>query len=100
MKGKLTFLLAMVLSLSLFFSMRTAVSAETGNVGQVDVSIGTALIMERDVEFTVRLTDSRQESRTQTLRLEKNAAGESRVSFEGLADGEYALEVSGQGSLF
>ncbi len=97
MKGKLTFLLAMVLSLSLFFSMRTAVSAETGNVGQVDVSIGTALIMERDVEFTVRLTDSRQESRTQTLRLEKNAAGESRVSFEGLADGEYALEVSGQG---
>lgn len=97
MKGKVTFLLAVVLGLYMLFSAQAVAQAETGSLGQVDVSVGTALVLERDVEFTVRLTDSGQEVRTQTLKLGKNAAGESRVSFEGLADGNYTLEVSGQG---
>lgn len=97
MKGKSTFLAAMFLSLSVIFAAHAVALAETGNVGQVDVSVGTALLLERDVEFTVRLTDSGKKSRTSTVKLEKNAAGESRVSFGNLADGDYVLEVSGQG---
>lgn len=97
MKKKSTFLMAMVVCLSVIFVVHAAVRAETVKVGQVDVSVGTALILERDTEFMVRLTDSAGESRTQILRLEKNVVGERRVSFETLADGDYVLEVSGSG---
>ncbi|MDE7224523.1 MAG: dockerin type I repeat-containing protein, partial [Acetatifactor sp.] len=73
------------------------VQTDIGAVGQVDVSIGTALILNRPVEFAVKLTDSRNESMTDTITLGGNAVEESKVSFEKLADGDYTLTVSARG---
>ena len=73
------------------------VQADIGNVGQVDVSIGTALILNRPVEFAVKLTDSRNVSMTDAITLGGNAVEESIVSFENLADGDYTLTVSARG---
>lgn len=71
--------------------------SDIGDVGQVDVSVGTALILNRPVEFTVKLTDSRNVSITDTITLGGNVVEESRTSFENLADGDYVLTVSARG---
>ena len=71
--------------------------ADIGDVGQVDVSVATALILNRPVEFAVKLTDSQNVSITQTITLGSNAVEESIVSFENLADGDYTLTVSARG---
>ena len=68
-----------------------------GQIGQVDVSIGAAVILNSPVEFTVKLTDSRNESQTRTAVLEANSDRETRVSFEGLSAGQYTVTVSAKG---
>ena len=70
---------------------------QAGNVGQVDVVIGTVLALQNSASFTVKLTDSQGTEKTGTLALEGNRAGEKRVSFEGLQKGDYTLQVSGDG---
>lgn len=66
------------------------------DMGQVDVSVGGALILGQDVRFTVRLTNDRNELvSSKELLLGKNNAGAERVSFEALADGDYTVTVSG-----
>ncbi len=73
-----------------------AMQSELGAVGQVDVVITSALILERDISFTLSLADAQGRIRTQSM-----AAGgvteESRVSFSSLADGQYVLTVSAPG---
>lgn len=70
---------------------------QTTDIGQVDVSIGGALILGQDTQFTVKLMNSRNELvASQNLSLDKNNAKEGRVSFEGLADGDYTVVVSGE----
>ena len=70
---------------------------QAGNVGQVDVVIGTAPVLQNAVNFTVKLTDAQGTERTGVLELEGNQQGEKRISFEGLSRGSYTLEVSGAG---
>lgn len=67
-------------------------------VGQVDVSIGAALVLGQNVDFTVELTDSGDVVVGKGIvTLEANSSRESRICFEGLADGEYTLRVSAKG---
>lgn len=72
-------------------------STETTGVGQVDVFIGAALILNKPVEFGVSLTDPQGKSLTDTIMVGGNTGEESRVRFENLADGDYMLEVSAKG---
>lgn len=66
------------------------------STGQVDVSIGPALILDRAVTFTVGLTG--QASQTITLAADREEqTAPHRVSFEGLTAGDYQLTVSGPG---
>lgn len=75
---------------------------ELGDVGQVDVSIASGLVLCNSVEFQIKLTgNGREESRTARLgggSVDGSARGD-RVSFEDLADGTYVLTVSGPGFL-
>lgn len=73
-----------------------------GPVGQVDVCVGAALILESPVTFAVELTDPRgQAMRGEIVLGADNAreagARESRVSFSQLAEGEYTLTVKARG---
>lgn len=63
--------------------------------GRVDVSIGSALFIDSNVEFTVTLTGSNGYSRENTVTLEYSS--EAGISFDNLADGEYTLTVSAPG---
>lgn len=69
----------------------------TDDVGQVDVSISSALILDRSVDFAISLTDSSGESQPGVISLGGNVIGESLTSFEHLADGDYVLTVSAEG---
>lgn len=68
-----------------------------GQTGQVDVSIGAAMILESPVEFRVELKDAQNKSSVGTITLGGNGFDNSRVSFEGLAAGQYTLTVSAEG---
>ncbi len=69
-----------------------------GDIGQVDVSIGAALILGAPVVFAVTLTDAQGGIQERFLTLgEDNGSGqEERCSFTGLAEGEYDLTVTGE----
>ena len=69
----------------------------SGEIGQVDVSIGAALILERAVVFEVALTDPAGARRTESITLGSSSTETNSVSFEGLADGNYTLTVSAEG---
>ena len=64
-----------------------------GSTGQVDVTVTTALVLQKQVDFTVSLGS--QMTRTLTLRPDSLETG--RVSFEGVAPGDYALTVTAPG---
>ena len=68
-----------------------------GPVGQVDVSIGAALFLDRSVNFTINLTDSSNQTRTNYLTVEGQSSQPGRVSFEGVEDGTYVLTVKADG---
>lgn len=70
----------------------------TGSVGigQVEVSIGAALILEREVVFVVSLKDPAGKLREEKMTLGGDPAG-SRVNFTGLPVGNYRLTVTGPG---
>ncbi len=66
------------------------------NGGQVDVSIRSAMVLGRDVEFTVSLTN--QPSRKIKLRKDSEIqTAEEGVSFENLTAGSYTLTVTSEG---
>ena len=70
---------------------------QTQDMGQVDVSIGGALILGQDTEFTVKLTNAQNELvSSQKLSLGRDNAKAGRVSFERLAEGDYTVTVSGE----
>ncbi len=69
-----------------------------GQTGQVDVSVGAALVLKSPVTFTVELKDAQGVFlETDTITVGGDRAQESRVSFEQLAAGEYTLAVSAKG---
>ncbi len=75
---------------------RSIVSVAGGR-GQVDVSIGSALELQKQVDFTVCLTDALGEQLTGIITLGGDSALENRLNFEGLAEGVYHLSVSAEG---
>lgn len=63
--------------------------------GQIDVSILSALLLERDVQFEISLTG--QTTKTVTLMGNTDQTEQEGVSFENLAPGTYTLTVSASG---
>lgn len=73
-----------------------------GPVGQVDVCVGAALILESPVTFAVELTDPWGQAMKGEIVLgaddaQGDAPRESRVSFSHLAQGQYTLAVTAKG---
>ena len=66
-------------------------------MGQVDVTIGSALTLYNSESFIVSLTNESGQAQTQTIQLKEKEADRGSVSFAGLADGTYTLTVSGKG---
>ncbi len=70
-----------------------------GDLGQVDVTVGAALILEKPVTFTISLTGAGAKAGAgeKQLTLGADNRGESRVRFERLAPGDYTLRVKAPG---
>lgn len=66
------------------------------NIGQVDVSIGSGLTLERDVTFAVTLTDSQGNTKNEEIVLGGDSA-RSKTGFSGLPSDTYTLSVKGAG---
>ncbi len=66
------------------------------DIGQVDVAIAAALVLDREVDFTVTLTDEQGSSQSDTIIL-GGATADCKASFSGLAAGAYRLKVTGEG---
>ncbi len=72
---------------------------DIGNVsatGQVDVSVTAALVLKKQVDFTVTLSGGGS-TRTDSLSLLPGSGETGRVSFEGVVPGDYVLTVTGKG---
>ena len=67
------------------------------DVGQVDVILGAALILEKPVAFSVVLSDGAGTDRSETITIGGTSAEEGRASFEGLKEGEYTLTLKAAG---
>lgn len=63
--------------------------------GRIDVSFGTALFIESDIDLTVTLTGNDGYSQTENVSLAYSE--ENTASFRDLTDGEYTLTVSAPG---
>ncbi len=63
--------------------------------GVVDVSIGSTLFMEKDIDLTVTLTGNDNYSQTENLCL--TSSDETKAQFSNLPDGEYTLTISAPG---
>lgn len=70
-----------------------------GDLGQVDVTVGAALILEKPVTFTISLTGAGTKAGAgeKQLTLGADNRRESRVRFERLAPGDYTLRVKAPG---
>ena len=69
-----------------------------GDLGQVDVTIGAAVILRKSVTFNVSLTNTRTKTSVdQPLILDAADGTEKRVRFERLAPGDYTLTVKAPG---
>lgn len=66
------------------------------NKGQVDVSIQSAMILEKEVEFTVSLT-GQEDQKIILLRDSEEPAARGGATFEGLEAGVYTLTVTAPG---
>ncbi len=87
-----------------FYDMDSRLSPrlQAGQIGQVDVCIGAALILESPVTFAVELTDPWGQAMRGEIVLGADDAREgtgqkSRVSFSQLAEGQYTLRVTARG---
>lgn len=65
--------------------------------GQIDISIGAALLLERDVEFTVALSSGSTEVDNQKVTLAADNTESDKISFTGLEIGNYTLKVTAPG---
>lgn len=63
--------------------------------GMINVSIGSALHLNENVDFTVKLTNNDGYSQAGTVTM--SYSGESEICFDSLADGEYNLTVNSPG---
>ena len=74
---------------------------ESTGTGQVNVSIGAALILEQDVPFTVTLLGPGGYGKSEVITLHEYEDGQKRIeggtSFTELANGNYRLRVSAPG---
>lgn len=70
---------------------------QAGQIGQVDVCIGAALILDSPVAFQVELTDPAGQALKGEIVLGADDALERRASFSGLAEGQYTLTVTAKG---
>ncbi len=101
MKKKIAIILTAVLVLCASFIVYGSENSwqfgsRSQDMGQVDVSIGGALILGQDTEFTVQLRNAKGELvDTRKLLVGRDNGQAGRVSFEGLADGDYTVTVSG-----
>lgn len=68
---------------------------DQGGKGQIDITIVSALILKRDVDFNISLTG--QDSKTVTLEANMEETKQQGVSFENLSAGTYTLTVSAPG---
>ena len=68
-----------------------------GKTGQVDVSIGAAMILKSPVAFSVELRGPQNESMTGEIVIGGDGAEKARACFKGLAEGQYVLTVSAKG---
>ena len=75
---------------------RSIISAAGGR-GQVDVSIASALELQKRVDFTVCLTGASGEQLAGIITLGGDSTIENRLNFEGLAEGVYQMSVSAEG---
>ena len=73
-----------------------SIISEAAGMGQVDVSISSGLVLQSPVEFAVSLTGG-ADKLTGSMILGSQGAENSRLTFEGLAEGIYRLEVSAKG---
>lgn len=71
----------------------------TGNLGQIDVTVGAAVILRKAVTFNVILTDTRTNAGVGEGKITLNTSdgSEKRLRFEGLAPGSYTLTVKAPG---
>ncbi|MDE6926260.1 MAG: PEGA domain-containing protein, partial [Acetatifactor sp.] len=69
----------------------------SGQTGQVDVVIGSALVLKSPVTFSVELKDARGGRKTGEIVIGGENTWESRVSFASLAAGDYTLTVTAKG---
>ncbi len=77
-------------------SEELVIQSQATDIGQVHVSVGAAVILEKELTLTVELTG--QESKTITLPSDKDEPGAKRmVSFEKLQEGTYTLKVTAPG---
>lgn len=70
--------------------------APVRNIGQVDVSIASALLLDGEADFAVTLTDANGNNKNDTIIL-GGGTTDCKASFTGLAAGSYTLKVEGKG---
>ncbi len=70
-------------------------NAETEAVGKIDISLGSALLIDNDIDFNVTLTDNKGFLKNETVKIGNTV--EEKISFDNLADGEYVLTVTADG---
>lgn len=68
-----------------------------GKTGQVDVTIGAAMILKSPVIFSIELKGPQNEVMAGEIVIGGDGAEEGRACFKGLAEGQYALTVSAKG---
>ncbi len=68
-----------------------------GKTGQVDVSIGAAMVLKSPVAFSVELRGPQNERMTGEIVIGGDGAEKARACFKGLAEGQYILTVSAKG---
>lgn len=70
-------------------------AADLDSVGRIDVSIGSALFIGSNVDFTVTLTNDNGYSQNGVV--SSGNSDEGKIMFDNLSDGEYNLTVSAPG---
>jgi|GEM_PF-2373356 len=70
-------------------------TANSFDTGRIDVSIGNALFLDCDTDFTITLTNAQGYFQEQVISLSDNS--EKKAAFCDLADGEYTVSVTSPG---
>lgn len=75
--------------------MDSGVQTDENAVGRIDVTVGTALLLDSNVDFTVTLSNHDGYSKDEVITLANSE--ETKITFDSLADGEYNLTVTAPG---